>query len=169
MLLLFIITIIIVYAFADADTLTNMAVSSQNLAHCFYYQFAHASWLHLLLNIVCLVITIRQIKNIWETKYNTTCPTNQILILSYFASVIAALTTTTPTVGCSGMVFALLGVIITINPTITQLKAFIYVALTLIIQIIVGKYNVLLHICAFLIGMSQAIVYLALKTKNHEP
>jgi membrane associated rhomboid family serine protease len=67
----------------------------------------------------------------------------------------------TPTVGASGMVFFLLGMLIILNPTLQQLKNYIYVVLAVIVSIIFGNSNVSLHALSFVFGALYTITLIA--------
>lgn len=63
-----------------------------------------------------------------------------------------------PTVGASGIVFALLGMLLMLNPTLRQLRNYIYVALTVILQLFFGHSNIALHLLAFTFGALAVIL-----------
>lgn len=151
MIYIFLIICLCVYAFMP--DCTCMGVSVEHLGNAFIYQFAHASWLHLIINALSLALMFNPIRRIYEERFGET---NQwfFCFFSYAGSVLAALLSSVdvPTVGASGMVFFLLGELIILRPTLKQLQGYIYVVLAIIIQIIRGNSNVALHIVAFILG-----------------
>lgn len=151
MIYIFLIVCICVYAFTG--DCTWMGVSIEHINNAYFYQFAHASWLHLIINALSLLLMYKPIKKIYEEQFGDTRSWEFFFVL-YCGSVLAGLLTPKelPTVGASGMVFFLLGELIILRPTMKQLRGYIYVALALIVQIIRGHSNVSLHIVAFILG-----------------
>ena len=132
---------------------TCMGVSLEHMTNAYIYQFAHASWLHLIINALSLILIFNPIRKIYEERFGETSQW-VFFAISYLGSILAALLTpqSIPTVGASGIVFFLLGELIMLRPTLKQLQGYIYVALAIIVQIIRGKSNVALHIVAFILG-----------------
>lgn len=132
---------------------TCMGVSLEHMTNAYIYQFAHASWLHLIINALSLILMFNPIRKIYEERFGETSQW-VFFAISYLGSILAALLTpqSIPTVGASGIVFFLLGELIMLRPTLKQLQGYIYVALAIIVQIIRGKSNVALHIMAFILG-----------------
>lgn len=157
MIYVFIIVCICVYALMP--DCASMGVTYDTLWHAYIYQFAHASWLHLGLNMLSLALMFNPIRKIYEQRFGETSQWFFVFV-SYMGSVLAALLTPhdLPTVGASGMVFFLLGELIMLRPTLKQLQAYIYVALAVIIQLIRGNANVSLHIVAFALGALFIII-----------
>lgn len=151
MIYIFLIICLCVYAFMP--DCTCMGVSIEHLNNAYIYQFAHASWLHLFVNALSLILMFEPIRKIYEERFGETSQW-QFWTFSYFGSVLAALLTPLdiPTVGASGIVFFLLGELIMLRPTLRQLQGYIYVAIAIIVQIIRGKSNVALHVAAFILG-----------------
>lgn len=157
MIYLFIIICVCVYMFAP-DALAY-GVTDTSLWNAFLYPFAHAGWKHLLINSLSLLIMFNPIYRLYVRRFESG---NSILFFfsCYIGAVLAGLWTATdvPTVGSSGIVFFLLGVLLMLQPTMRQLQNFIFVALAVIIQIIRGKSNVALHIVAFVFGCLYIII-----------
>lgn len=130
-----------------------MGVSEEHLYNCFIYMFFHSGWLHLIINVLSLVILWKPIAKLWEKRYNK--GRVWLWILCYLGSVLAGIICVgdVPTVGASGLVFFLLGVLLMLNPTIAQLKRYVWVGITVVAQIIIGHSNVKLHITTFVMGM----------------
>lgn len=151
MIYIFIIVCICIYAFMP--DCTCMGVSIDAMRNAYIYQIAHASWLHLGINMLSLVLMFNPIMKVYEERFGYISQF-RFLLISYLGSVLAALLTAIdiPTVGASGIVFFLLGELLMLRPTLQQLQGYIYVALAIIIQLIRGKSNVALHIVAFILG-----------------
>ena len=151
MIYIFLIICLCVYAFVPDCTCIGVSVT--HMSNAYIYQFAHASWLHLLINALSLILMYNPIKKIYEERFGET-KSWQFFFILYCGSVLAGLLTPQelPTVGASGMVFFLLGELLMLRPTLKQLQGYIYVALAIIIQIIRGHSNVALHIVAFILG-----------------
>lgn len=151
-----------IYAFVPDCTCMGVGVEHMNNAYT--YMFAHASWRHLLINALSLVLMYNPIKKIYEERFGNTQPWEFLGVL-YFGSVLAGLLTAQdlPTVGASGMVFFMLGELIMLRPTMKQLLGYIYVAIAIIVQIIRGHSNVALHIVAFVLGALWIIIRLLCK------
>lgn len=162
MIYIFIIVCVCVYAFAPDCTLLGISIEHMNNAYI--YQFAHASWVHLFINALSLILMYNPIKKIYDERFGYTRPI-VYFAYAYLGSVLAAILTpqTIPTVGASGIVFFLLGELIMLRPTLRQLQGYIYVAIAIIIQIIRGKSNVALHIVAFILGALFIITRLLCK------
>ena len=123
--------------------------------HCLTYQFYHANWIHLLLNAMSLIVLFK------PTLYNLRrefgwISSAKYLFAMYTCSVIAGLVAcqNIPTVGASGISFAMMGVLLGIRPTKAQLIAFWPVALCILVQIVAGHSNTCLHIVAFILGVA---------------
>lgn len=162
MIYIFLIVCLCVYIFMP-DCIC-MGVSIEHMSNAYIYQFAHASWLHLIINALSLALVFNPVYKIFEQRFGET---RQIyfFIMMYLGSVLAALFTAQdlPTVGASGMLFFLLGQLIMLRPTLAQLQGYIYVAIAIIVQIIRGKSNVALHIVAFILGALSIIITLLCK------
>ena len=162
MIYIFLIVCLCVYVFVP--DCTCMGASAEHLGNAFIYQFAHASWLHLAINSLCLILMFNPIRRIYEERFEETNPWS-FFVFSYAGSVLAALLTSVsiPTVGASGIVYFLLGSLIMLRPTLKQLQGYIYVVLAIIIQFIRGNSNVALHIVAFFLGALFIIIRLLCK------
>ena len=151
MIYVFIIICFCVYAFIP--DCTCMGVSVECMRNAYIYQFAHASWLHLIINSLSLALMFNPIHKVYDECFGETSRWS-FFVFSYAGSVLAALLCAQdiPTVGASGIVFFLLGELIMLRPTMRQLQGYIYVALAIVIQLIRGNSNVSLHIVAFVLG-----------------
>ena len=134
-------------------------VSIYNLSGMFSYQFLHGNLLHLAINVASLLLLYKPFKLIYGNRFNYDNDLVLFLII-YAGSVLAALVTplSIPTVGASGMVFFILGAIPGLRPTKQQFINYIWVFLGVIVSVIMGHSNTLLHIAAFLIGVLFAIM-----------
>lgn len=161
-IILFIVISVLIYTICGADTLTSMGVSSDSLWHCFIYQFSHASWLHMLLNMFAIGYMTSPIGKIWERRFNNSAYSAiKILFAGYVSSVFAgaACASAVPTVGSSGIAFFLLGVLLLLNPTLKQVQSYMWIAAAVAIQIYFGKSNTALHLMCFVLGALYTIVH----------
>ncbi len=151
------------YAVCPASLQVVMGVSDTCLFGCLTYSFVHTSWLHLLVNCVALASMYAPIRNLYCTRFNRSGW--HFLGVVYLSAVLAGLSAaaTVPTLGASGMVFALLGILIMLNPTWRQVRNYVWVALAVGVQIYFGKTNVALHLAAFLYGAVAVVVRTALE------
>lgn len=142
----------LLFIFAPMDTITALGVTSDRLVNAGCYPAAHASWLHLVINTISLCLLWFPIRKLYTLRYN--CDTSILSVATYIAAVIAGLAcaTTVPTVGMSGMVFFLLGVLLLLNPTKKQALNYLWIVATLAVQLYFGHSNVSLHIFAFVEG-----------------
>ena len=136
----------------------HFALCTSNPWGCLTYSFFHVSWLHFLINLLALVLMYAPVRNIYCCRFNRS-HTHFLLVL-YACAVLAGLCAAadTPTVGASGIVFALLGMLLMLNPTLRQLRNYIYVAISIIIQIFFGHSNIALHLTAFAFGAIAVIL-----------
>lgn len=157
MIYIFLIVCVCVYAFMPDCTL--LGVTDNTLFNAYVYQFAHASWLHLGINALSLILMFKPILRIYEERFGETSQIS-FFAISYFGSVLAALLTSQdiPTVGASGIVFFLIGELFMLRPTMRQLQSYIFIAIAIIVQIIRGKSNVALHIVALILGALFIII-----------
>lgn len=127
-------------------------VSDANLINSYCYVLMHASWLHLLINCISLLMLWIPFSRTYCLRYNTN--TFYVSVVVYWSAVLAGLVcaTSIPTVGMSGCVFFLLGAILMLNPTLKQLRNYIWVALCTLVQLYFGHSNVALHLFAFVEG-----------------
>lgn len=153
--LLFIFICLLVYTIAGGEMVICYGVQSDHLWNALIYPFFHTSWLHLIVNMFSIGIMFQPICRLYRDKYNDTAyPYLDLFRYGYIASIAAGAFCATgiPTVGASGIVFFLLGVLIMLNPTKRQAKNYIYVAAAVAVQLYFGKSNVALHIVAFVEG-----------------
>ena len=149
----------ILYAFLPESTAAAFGVSETNLWGCLSYHFFHASWLHLIINAVCFYLLYKPVRTLWIKRLDD----NMFLTNMYFSATFAGMfaAQSTPTVGLSGIVFAILGALLVLNPTKKQLQNYIYLALAVAIQMYFGRSNTLLHIFAFALGALTVIIHTA--------
>ena len=138
--------------------ITYFALSADNPWGCFTYPIVHVSWLHLLINLLALVLMYAPVRNIYCCRFNRSHI--HFLLVIYICTVLAGLCASadTPTVGASGIVFTLLGMLLMLNPTRRQLRNYIYVAFAVLIQLFWGHSNIALHIIAFAFGVIAVIL-----------
>ena len=157
MMLIFCVICIVIYFLHPSPDVYG--VSLHNLLGAFTYQFLHGNLLHLAINIASLLLLYKPFKFIYGNRFDYDNDLVLFLII-YAGSVLAALVTplSIPTVGASGMVFFILGTILGLRPTKQQFINYIWVFLGIIVSVIMGHSNTLLHIAAFLIGVLFAIM-----------
>lgn len=152
--MIFIISIIAVLLFIlmPQDVMVGYGVSNDNLLNAYCYMLMHASWLHLLVNVISVLILWFPIRRLYILRYNTEA--GVLHYAAYFAAILAGLACAAdiPTVGMSGCVFFLLGVLLMLNPTKRQALNYLWIVATVIFQWYLGKSNVVLHIFAFVEG-----------------
>lgn len=152
MIYLIVIIAIILFCFMQQETMIAFGVSDTSLVNAFSYVFIHASWLHLFINCLCLLLLWHPIKRIYCLRYNSNTRTLSLVLYASAVLAGAVCATSVPTVGMSGCVFFLLGVALMLNPTLRQLKNYVWVLLGTIVQIFFGHSNVPLHLFAFAEG-----------------
>ena len=159
----FLALILIVYALCPAEIQTAMGVADCRLWACLTYPLAHTSWLHLAINTLALSMMYPPVRNLYCCRYNGSA--GHFFGVVYLSAVLAGLmaATTVPTLGASGMVFALLGMLLALNPTRRQVRNYLWVALAVGVQIYFGKSNVALHLVAFGLGAMAVVVRQAWK------
>lgn len=169
MIYLYYIICFALYIFCSYTFLNEMGVSEGHLIGAFTYQFAHTSLLHLVLNTFCLSVMFNPIHNLYTLRFGW-CERGWLFVTCYALSVLAAFPTAmdVPTIGGSGIVFTLLGMLLALNPTKRQLKAFIWVAAAVAVQWWFGKSNTMLHLTAMLFGSLWIIArILYVNIRNH--
>ncbi len=152
MIYILVILAILLFMVMPQQDMIAFGVSDANLINSYCYVFMHASWLHLLINSLSILIMWVPFQRIYCFRYNTNgC---DVSVAVYLSAVIAGLmcATSIPTVGMSGCVFFLLGATLMLNPTWRQMRNYIWVLLSVLIQIYFGKSNVALHLFAFAEG-----------------
>ena len=94
--------------------------------------------------------------------------TLRFFIYCYLGSVLAALfcAQAIPTIGASGIVFFLLGILLMLNPTRRQLSSYMLVLLAIAVQFLKGNSNIALHIIAFVLGCLFVIIRLLWQYKK---
>ena len=160
MIYLFYLACIVLYIVSPCNL--ALGVSIDHIVGIFTYQFMHANILHLIVNILSLYLMYNPIKELYEKRFSAIRIPNLFVVL-YISSVMVGgfCALPEPTVGASGMVFFLLGMLIILNPTLQQLKNYIYVGLALLVSIIFGNSNVPLHILSFVFGALYTITLIA--------
>lgn len=159
MIYIYSIICIILCVSCSTDTLIGLGVCNDNLSGAFSYQIAHISFVHLAINILSLCIMYKPVLNLYRLRIKD-IPERRFFFLCYAVSILAGIIAAggTPTIGASGIVFCLLGMLIMLNPTLNQLKSYIYVAAAIVLQFIFGKSNIALHLVAFAAGALCIIV-----------
>ncbi len=154
----FLLLIIALYALCPAEILTAMGVADCRLWACLTYPLAHASWLHLAINALALGMMYPPVRNLYCCRYNASAWHffGVVYLIAVLAGLMAA--ASVPTVGASGMVFALLGMLLALNPTRRQVRNYLWVALAVGVQIYFGQSNVALHLVAFGLGGMAIVV-----------
>lgn len=159
--MIYIITIlsILLFIFMPLDMMISYGVSIENYHYALTYPFLHASWLHLIINVLSMMILWFPIRRIYIMRYNEV-PHN-LHVATYISAVIAGLfcATTVPTVGMSGCVFFLLGVLLMLNPTKRQALNYLWLVATVAVQWYFGKSNTALHLFAF----AEGVVYMCIR------
>lgn len=166
MIYIFLALLIFIYGVCPDCIMLAMGISNDNLWGCLTYSFAHASWLHLLINCLALALMYKPIENIWLKRFMPADVYSDIFykiefaFVVYVCAVLAGLLAAQdiPTVGASGLAYALLGMLLMLNPTLRQLKNYICVGLVAVLQCFFGHSNVVLHICAFVFGAVAVII-----------
>lgn len=153
---------LIVYICSSDTAAATFGVSDTNLWGAFSYHLFHASWLHLALNALCYYLMYKPVCARWYARFRD----NGMLINMYFAAVFASMFAAQdiPTVGLSGIIFAMLGALLALNPTLKQLQNYIYVGLAVLFQLFFGHSNVALHIFAFIFGALAVVIRIAADT-----
>lgn len=148
------------------ESLCLFGITNDSLLHCFTYPIAHASFLHWSVNAIALVTMWNPVCNIYIKKFYASSHTSpawircKIFFIVYIGAVIASLFTAKeiPTVGASGIVFFLLGMLLILNPTQRQLISFIPVAIAMLMQFFFSNSNIFLHILSFIFGVLFIII-----------
>ena len=141
------------------ETLLSLGVSENHLIGALTYQLAHIKITHLILNTLCLCLMFKPVYNLYCKTFGYTGQWRLFSIcylISAFAGIAGA--SNMPTIGGSGIVYCLLGMLIMLNPTRKQLLAYIWVAAAIVLQVFLGHSNIALHLIAFLVG-SLAIIF----------
>lgn len=143
---------VLLFIFMPYQDMIAYGVSDSDLINAYCYVLMHASWSHLLINCLSILIMWVPFRRMYCLRYDTNG--YDISLAVYLSAVIAGLVCATaiPTVGMSGCVFFLLGAILMLNPTWKQLRNYVWVLLSVLIQIYFGKSNVALHLFAFAEG-----------------
>lgn len=174
MIYLYLLISLVVCLIVPNESLYLFGITNDSLWHCYTYPITHASFLHWLVNAIALVTMWNPICNIYIKKFYASSQTSpawircKIFFIVYIGAVIASLFTAKgiPTVGASGMVFFLLGMLLILNPTKRQLISFIPVAIAMLIQFFFSNSNIFLHILSFIYGVIFIIIRLIWVQKN---
>lgn len=166
MIYIFLIICVCVYAFVPDPTM--FGVTEDNLWMAFAYPIAHASWRHLIINMLSLALAFNPIFKLYEMRLGGGSKLG-FFLATYIGAVLSALFTACdiPTVGASGMVFFLLGALLMLRPTKQQLISYILVAIAIVVQILRGHSNVALHLIAFAFGCLYIILVLLCKKEYY--
>lgn len=148
---LFVIILVILQAIIGCDT--ELGVSQSQLYSAFTYPFVHANWLHLIVNAISILLMFRPLRALCERQFGEMSRLRMMMMI-YGGAVLAGVVSAgeVPTVGSSGMVFFMLGMLLCINPTLGQVWAYLPIAIVLLLQWWFGTSNVLLHVVAMVIG-----------------
>lgn len=107
--------------------------------HRFTYQFAHKNAVHLCMNCYCLYIGMR--------RFNISLPT---LLLCYLVSATSPVLSAVPTIGISGVVYALFGYI---NNLVARKWYFaMWIAVYIGVMALFGT-NAVVHIYCYVVGL----------------
>lgn len=120
------------------------------------YHFAHANILHLTLNTISLILLIRSLHRVAKTTHT--------LALAYTCATCAALCTTAPTVGASGIIYALLGMHTSAHLShrlIFRAPKYRYqyiatIILSLLIGYIIPNISATIHTTSYILGLIGA-------------
>lgn len=176
-MILFIAILIFIYSVTPNELLIAFGVSNSFPIGCLLYHFAHASWLHLIINCISLFLLYKPIRNIYSV-YIYCIPDTKFIDIRYkidfFLKVYACATLAglfaaqdLPTVGASGIIYSLMGMLIALMPTKQLLLNYLWLIPALIIQIIFAKSNVALHCIAFVLGYIEVAIHFAnIQRKN---
>ncbi len=166
LLYVFILLCLISFVACSSYLQTCLGVCNGHLVGCLSYQIAHISVLHLLINMFSLIILFKNVADLYHIKYycneKLSFFTSDVVlfIVVYIGSVLSGIICAcdVPTLGASGMVFFLLGVLIMLNPTKAQVLNYLWVVVAVFIQWYFGKSNVALHLVSFVEGSLFVIV-----------
>lgn len=143
---------VLLFLVMPQQAMLEYGVSSACMCNSYCYMLMHASWLHLFINVLSMLILWFPVRRLYVMRYNTEA--HILHYATYFAALLAGLVCAVelPTVGMSGCVFFLLGLLLMLNPTKRQALNYLWIVATLIVQWYFGKSNVALHIFAFVEG-----------------
>jgi len=150
---------IILYIFVPQEYVTLAGVSNGQLINCIGYHYFHASWAHVLVNALAFYLIYTPVRTIWQKRLAD----DWFFINMYICATLAGISAAqdTPTVGLSGIIFAILGALILLNPTKKQLQNYVYIAIAVVLQCFFGRSNVLLHLYAFAFGALAVVLHVA--------
>lgn len=134
-------------AWGGFDISFGYADGSNLLTH-FTYHFAHASVWHLAGNLLCFYLFIRNRSSFGELF----CAYCIATICSFFSP------HPLPTVGLSGLIYALLGMRIATLKRISR-DFLIRLAVLLLLPAVSGKVNILLHLSCVAVGYTTILFY----------
>lgn len=153
--MIYLITVIawIIFIAMSYTAMIGLGVYDDCIQNAFCYMFAHASWLHIVINTLSMLLLWFPIGRLYILRYNAS--THALQMATYFAAVFAGMLCSShiPTVGMSGCVFFLLGVLLLLNPTKRQALNYLWLVAACAIQWYFGKSNIALHLVAFAEGV----------------
>lgn len=123
----------------------------------FTYQFFHGSLLHLICNLYAIFMCLN----------NKVFSKRTLIPILYFVSVAASFmyTSSIPTIGASGVVFAMIGINFTRIPTRTNA---IYMFVILAVGLALPKIAGITHLLSFMAGSATALFYQNIKHFKHD-
>lgn len=150
----FLIVITLLFFCTDTDTALNFAVANNNMAAALTYHFFHRSATHLVINALSLTLIYKPVK---KTFSNNRINTAVLPVMAYAVATVAALCAAkqTPTVGASGLIYAILGMHLALTKGYRQ---HFFVWATIILQTFLGNSNVILHFCAYTIAIASMCI-----------
>lgn len=157
---LFIIACIVLFIIEPCNP--AFGVSNSQILCMFSYHFMHVNWLHLIVNMISMILMYRPIHHLYIRRFGHFMSPQFFISMYTIATIAGAFTANdVPTYGASGIIFALLGSLLMLNPTLKQLKNFIYVALAVLISLFTDNSNVALHLLSFVFGALFIIILTA--------
>lgn len=131
----------------------DLGIANEHLMGAFTYPFVHANWLHLIINAISMLLMFRPLCALCERQFGEMSGWRMLLMM-YAGAVLSGVVSAgeVPTIGASGMVFFMLGMLLCLNPTRRQALAYLSVAIVLAMQWFLGTSNVLLHVSAMIFG-----------------
>lgn len=138
----------------------SIGVYDGALQNAFIYQFGHASMLHLVMNSIVILLTFKYVRKVYELEFGEISQ-SLFIFIAYIGSVISAFISAVdiPTVGASGMIYFMLGEMIALKPNISSVQTIIMIVIAIIVQIVRGSSNVVLHISALILGILFILIH----------
>ena len=149
------ITLVIVIFFAMPSAVDALGIAlSSPIYTAFTYPLAHASFFHLAMNSLALTLLYQPAIKLYKQRFSTY--RSPLVIVAYLCAVVAGLFSQAeiPTVGASGIAYALLGMIVILAPNKKQFATLLLLCIATIIQSFNAHINTRLHIIAFVLGIT---------------